>query len=169
MYSKPFRFTAAEARIVARWEIGVRNYPAPLTAALLAAILGIELFRLRQHTPARPAAMLFCYAAALLLYAALLFYLRTRVNATAREIAKRELAADFSEDGDGLAVVEYGDKTVFRAPDADVERVDAGEHVVRICAKGGTICLPRTQVPDDYLARMLGQLGTKNYRVRGWM
>lgn len=169
MYSKPFRFNEEEAKIVARWEIGVRNYVAPITALLFALVFAVAFARyaLRVETPGF--GWLAAYAAIVLVFILILYYIGKRVDMTAAEIGKRVLAVDFSEEEAYVAVVEYEGKTVFRTLNSDVAAIDAGPNVVRIDSRSGAICLPRAQVPDTFIALMQKQLGTKNFHIRRWM
>ncbi len=169
MYSKPFHFSDEEAKIVARWEIGVRNIATPVTALLFALLFLISLARYYFRTQIPGIWWLVSYVAFALVFVLILNYIGRRVNMTAAEIVKRELAVDFSEDGAYVAVVEYGDKTVFRTLNSDIFEIDAGPNVVRIHSRSGAVCLPRAQVPDDFIAQMQKQLGPKNFRVRKWM
>ena len=169
MYSKPFHFSDEEAKIVARWEIGVRNAAAPITALLFGLLFAIALARYYLRAQIPGGWWLGAYAACVLVFIVILYYIGKRVNMTAAEIVKRELAVDFSEDESYVAVVEYGGRTVFRTLNSDIFGIDAGPNVVRIDARSGAVCLPRAQMPDEYIALLQKQLGPKQFRIRKWM
>ena len=169
MFSKPFQFNEAEARIVAKWEIGVRNYVSPLTALLFALIGLVEVVRYATKTPLPPVSFYIADAVAIFGFVIALYYVGRRVEMTAREIMKRELAVDFNMEESYFAVVEYGGRVVFRAQNADVMRVDVGPNVIRLDGRAGAICLPRAQVPEEFLTLMQKQLGREKFKIQKWM
>ncbi len=169
MYSKPFRFTEPEAKIVARWEIGVQNYVSPLTGVLFALIGLIEVLRYVLKMPVAPISFYIADVAAIIVFVVALRYIGKRVDMTARDIMKRELAVDFNDEQSYFAVVEYGGRLVFRAHNNDVEKIDIGPNVVRLDGKAGAICLPVHQVPEAFLVLMQKQLGVNGYKAHKWM
>ncbi len=169
MFSKPFYFSEAEAKIVAKWEIGVRGYVTPLTVGLFSLIAIVEVLRLTVKLPFDPLVFTGIDAAAIGVFCLMLYFIGRRVDMTAREIQKRQLAVDFNLEESRFAVVEYGGKVVFRALNSDVEKIDIGPNVIRIDGRAGAICLPRAQVPEEFILLMQKQLGKEKFKVQKWM
>ncbi|MEG1268113.1 MAG: hypothetical protein RSD35_02585, partial [Oscillospiraceae bacterium] len=142
MFSKPFHFSENEAKIVAKWEIGVRNFVQPLTVLLFVMIGAIEVIRYIVKIPIAPVAYYIADLAAIFIFMIMLGYIGKRINSTALKIQKREIAVDFNFDESYISVVEYGDKIIFKSSYNDIFHIDAGENVVRINSITGVICLP---------------------------
>lgn len=169
MEYKPFRFTETEAKITAKWEIGVRDYVTPLTALLFVLIGLVEVVRAAAGLPMPALSFYIADGAAVLVFVLALYYIGCRVNLTAADIQKRILTVDFRMDEGWLAVIEAGGRVVFRAQLDDIDRVDAGPHVVRLSGLSGAICLPRAQLPDECLQKLAGRLGKERFKVCKWM
>lgn len=170
MRSEPFRFSEQQARITAKWEIGVRNIPAPFAVCAAAVMVGCELLRYFVFKlPAPPAAVYIADAAALCGMLIALHYIERRTAMTAREIMKRRFVCEWDEKTAQLLVHEEGVGIVFRTMYADILRIDLGEEVFRVAARYGAVCLPRAQLSDELLAQFTAQLGEGEIRKRGWM
>ncbi len=169
MEYKPFQFSETEAKITAKWEIGVRDYVTPLTVLLFALIGLVEVVRAATKTPLPPLSFYIADGVAVLIFILALYYIGDRVNRTAADIQKRILTVDFRQEEQRLAVIEAGGRVVYRALFSDIDRVDAGPHVVRLSGRPGAICLPRAQLPGEWLQQLAAQLGKERFKVCKWM
>lgn len=169
MYSKPFHYTDEEAVIVAKWETGVRNTVVPMTVLLVVLIVAIEMVRLASGLALPGWSFLIADAAAVALFMLVVYYISQRVKQTARQIVKREIAVMFDDEQTKLSIVEYGDKEIYKCFYSDISTIHAGPNVVRISSKSGSICLPCSQVPEEFLIDMQKKLGANNYKILKWM
>lgn len=165
MVFRHFQFNDAQALIVAKWQVGVRNvlvpvgiipYAVPLTLELLRIGVGLRIPQLNLTTATIAAAVI---------YAFLLVYIVYRINTVANGLKNRRLTLSF--DGDTL-VIKEGEDTAYIARFEDILRVDYGGEVIRVATKYGAGCVPLEMAPDTFIGKMQAALG-KQCRKHRWM
>ncbi len=162
---QPFQYDARQAMIVAKWQVGVRNFLLPVAVIPYAVPLVLELLRVVAGMPVPQLNLSPVLLIAGAVYAALLLYILFRLYTVGTALQKRKLTVNFS--GETVVIQENGD-AVFLARNEDILRIDYGEQIVRVLTQYDAGCVPRAVVPDNFLSEMQAALGA-DCRAHRWM
>ena len=161
-----FQFDEEEAKAAARCETGTGDMPEKATFWLALAVLVTLGARILLDLPLPQLNILGMYGATALLWILFLIYIRHRLKITAEELKKRELI--LVDDENGLALYEFSMELRYRAGYEEITSVEKGEHIYRITAPMGRICLPARKLPAELRDR-LESLDSAQQVTRSWM
>ena len=161
-----FSFDDNEAKAVARCEVGTGDLPGKATFWLVFAVLISLGIRVIFELPLPSANMLGIYGATALLWILFLFYIRHRLHVTEEELKKRSLI--LVEEDEGFALYEFSTELRYHASYDEITSVEKGEHIYRISAPMGRICLPVRKIPSEFREKLDSLEGAKQI-PRSWM
>ena len=161
-----FSFDDNEAKAVARCEVGTRDLPGKATFWLVFAVLVSLGIRVIFDLPLPSVNMLGIYGATALLWILFLFYIRHRLHVTEEELKKRSLI--LVEEDEGFALYEFSTELRYHAGYDEITSVEKGEHIYRISAPMGRICLPVRKIPSEFRVKLDSLEGAKQI-PRSWM
>ncbi|MBQ5341254.1 MAG: hypothetical protein J6W57_04535 [Oscillospiraceae bacterium] len=161
-----FSFDDNEAKAVARCEVGTGDLPGKATFWLVFAVLVSLGIRVIFELPLPSANMLGIYGATALLWILFLFYIRHRLHVTEEELKKRSLI--LVEEDEGFALYEFSTELRYHAGYDEITSVEKGEHIYRISAPMGRICLPVRKIPSEFREKLDSLEGAKQI-PRSWM
>ena len=163
---KAFSFSEKEAEAAARCEVGTGDLPEKTAFWMALAILLSLGVRLIFELPLPPFSMIGIYGAVALVWILFMIYIRSRIKATAKDIAGRTLFLHIEEDG--FAVYEFSTELRYCTLNRDITEVEKGEYIYRITSPMGRICLPLREMPAEFRDR-LEQLEGAAHSVKSWM
>ena len=161
-----FSFDDNEAKAVARCEVGTGDLPGKATFWLVFAVLVSLGIRVIFDLPLPSVNMLGIYGATALLWILFLFYIRHRLHVTEEELKKRSLI--LVEEDEGFALYEFSTELRYHAGYDEITSVEKGEHIYRISAPMGRICLPVRKIPSEFREKLDSLEGAKQI-PRSWM
>ena len=161
-----FSFDGDEAKAVARCEVGTGDLPGKTTFWLVFAVLISLGIRVLFDLPLPSVNMLGIYGATALLWILFLFYIRHRLHVTEEELKKRSLI--LVEEDEGFALYEFSTELRYHAGYDEITSVEKGEHIYRISAPMGRICLPVRKIPSEFREK-LDSLERAKQIPRSWM
>jgi hypothetical protein len=161
-----FSFDDNEAKAVARCEVGTGDLPGKATFWLVFAVLVSLGIRVIFDLPLPSVYMLGIYGATALLWILFLFYIRHRLHVTEEELKKRSLI--LVEEDEGFALYEFSTELRYHAGYDEITSVEKGEHIYRISAPMGRICLPVRKIPSEFRVKLDSLEGAKQI-PRSWM
>ncbi|MBQ5342140.1 MAG: hypothetical protein J6Z24_01580 [Oscillospiraceae bacterium] len=161
-----FSFDDNEAKAVARCEVGTGDLPGKATFWLVFAVLVSLGIRVIFDLPLPSVNMLGIYGATALLWILFLFYIRHRLHVTEEELKKRSLI--LVEEDEGFALYEFSTELRYHAGYDEITSVEKGEHIYRISAPMGRICLPVRKIPSEFRVKLDSLEGAKQI-PRSWM
>ncbi|MBP1554890.1 MAG: hypothetical protein J6U30_02300 [Oscillospiraceae bacterium] len=161
-----FSFDDNEAKAVARCEVGTGDLPGKATFWLVFAVLVSLGIRVIFDLPLPSVNMLGIYGATALLWILFLLYIRHRLHVTEEELKKRSLI--LVEEDEGFALYEFSTELRYHAGYDEITSVEKGEHIYRISAPMGRICLPVRKIPSEFRVKLDSLEGAKQI-PRSWM
>ena len=161
-----FSFDDNEAKAVARCEVGTGDLPGKATFWLVFAVLVSLGIRVIFDLPLPSVNMLGIYGATALLWILFLLYIRHRLRVTDEELKKRSLI--LVEEDEGFALYEFSTELRYHAGYDEITSVEKGEHIYRISAPMGRICLPVRKIPSEFKVKLDSLEGAKQI-PRSWM
>lgn len=132
------RYTAREAEITARWEVGTRNLAIPCAWAVITVVSLIIAVKVFFHLPIPLASLLAQVGAAGVAILAA-SYAEHRINVTAGDIGKRTFILTAVDD---CLLLEEGRRTLYRFTADEVTKMWVGESCVRFLTRYTAVCLP---------------------------
>lgn len=161
-----FSFDEEEAKAVARCEVGVGDLPGRATFWLVLAVLVSLGIRILFDLPLPSMNMLGLYGATALLWILFLIYIRHRLRVTEEELKKRTLI--LVQEETGFALYEFSTELRFHTGYEEITSVEKGEHIYRISAPMGRVCLPVKKMPAEFRDR-IDSLSEAENTPRSWM
>ena len=161
-----FSFDEDEAKAVARCEVGVGDLPGKATFWIVFAVLLSVGAGIILELPLPSANMLGIYGATALLWILFMIYIRHRLRVTEEELKKRTLI--LVEETGGFALYEFSTELRYHAGYEEITAVEKGDHIYRISAPMGRICLPVRKIPSEFRDR-LESLKDARQIPRNWM
>ena len=161
-----FSFDDNEAKAVARCEVGTGDLPGKATFWLVFAVLVSLGIRVIFDLPLPSVNMLGIYGATARLWILFLLYIRHRLRVTDEELKKRSLI--LVEEDEGFALYEFSTELRYHAGYDEITSVEKGEHIYRISAPMGRICLPVRKIPSEFKVKLDSLEGAKQI-PRSWM
>lgn len=161
-----FSYNEEEAAAVAKCEVGTGDLPEKTAFWIILAVLLTIGIRIVLELPVPPLNVLGMYGATLLLWILFMIYIRHRLRVTAEDIRKRSLILVTEEEG--FSVYEFSTDLRYHARFEEITSVERGEHIYRISAPVGRICIPVRTAPAALRDR-LETLEKAEHLERRWM
>jgi hypothetical protein len=160
-----FVYNDAQAKITAKWEVGVRNYFVPVAVIPYGVPIALDIMRIAFKWNSFPAlAPSFLTTMSFSIYFFFLLFIVFRLKNTEKKIKSRRLRISFDSDA---VVIKDDEKAIYAVQNEDIGRVDTGQQVMRIATEYGAVCLPLDIVPQIFIDEMK-KLG-RQYREHRWM
>ena len=161
-----FSFSGEEAEAAARCETGVGDLPSAAAFWMVLIILLSLGVRVIFDLPLPPLSTIGLYGATALLWILFSVYIRHRIRVTAEDIKRRYL--HLVTEKEGFSVYEFEREIRYHAAYSEISAVEKGDHIYRITAPIGRICIPLKDVPEEMKARLETLEGAQHI-TRRWM